>query len=141
MDEQVRQAQETPTESSPNPPIAIDEWHLFNKPPKTIRSKRFDLERKTCSSNITPSVMFQELYQVLLKIREQRALRFCRVSDYYMVVLNIEDNNPELKCSMEIELCKVYLLNMHSLRFRRVAGNDITYEEVKQSIGGMLRWG
>ncbi|TPX33615.1 hypothetical protein SmJEL517_g03556 [Synchytrium microbalum] len=52
------------------------------------------------------------------------------------ILLNSERNKL---VEFEVEVCKVWLLNMHGLRFKRLYGDPIVYKDLRDSLVNVLR--
>lgn len=122
--------------------VEIEDWHLTHKPPKTIRTMRFII-KSGFSSTLDPATMFQDLHKALFQINQKHKenMTFKRVPDYYLFQIII--NTPEKydqALRIEIELCKVWLLNLHALRIRRLNGDGFAFKEFYNDLKNKLGW-
>ncbi|KAI9208699.1 uncharacterized protein BJ171DRAFT_489715 [Polychytrium aggregatum] len=123
----------------------IEDWHLFHRPPKEIRSVRFAFNSATTSS-MAPALMFQEVHRVLvvMQSRHSNQLQFSRVEDYYMLECSytLSSDSPDAAdgefVKFEIEICKVWLLKVHGVRLKRLSGSALIFKELHSEFVGML---
>ncbi|KAI8899952.1 hypothetical protein BC833DRAFT_583818 [Globomyces pollinis-pini] len=120
----------------------IMSFHTIHKPPKTIRTMRFSFNRAG-SSNRDPATMFQDLHQSLIKYSRIDGinLKYQRHEDYYLFTCKQLDSNGNIIVSFEAEICKVWLLNLHALRTRRMTGEFCHFKEAYHQILSELGWG
>ncbi|KAJ3200064.1 CBL-interacting serine/threonine-protein kinase 8, partial [Clydaea vesicula] len=125
----------------------ILDWHVFHKPPKEVRTVRFSFNNNTTSS-FEPANIFRELHRVILEVQtEYPNLVVKRMDEYYMVHCILKNgesgkkNKENLLSSkekkdliFEIEICKVWLLKIHGLRFKKLKGDAFMYKSLYQNI-------
>jgi Kinase associated domain 1 len=137
-----RKASEVKDSQEPDMQLIL-EWHSIHRPPKEIRYMQYNFRRKAMSSSLDPSTMFQDLHQALIKTRwvyEDR-VTFQRSNDYYMFEIFYSDPETEdLSVRFEAEICKVYLLNLHSLKLKRTRGNAIVFNDIQAQVIKELNW-
>ncbi|KAJ3318944.1 hypothetical protein HDV06_006933 [Boothiomyces sp. JEL0866] len=95
----------------------IANWHFIHKPPKNIRTMKFQF-RKGLISTLDPPSMFQDLHKALIELQPKFDLKFTKLSDYYR--FHVELN----KAVVDIELCKIWLLSIHGLKISKVGECD-----------------
>ncbi|KAJ3309532.1 ER degradation-enhancing alpha-mannosidase-like protein 2 [Boothiomyces sp. JEL0838] len=93
----------------------IKEWHGIHKPPKRIRTMKFQFKRGMFSSRDPPS-MFQDLHRVLVEMKSLYDINITKLDEYYLFHVEMD------KVVIDIELCKVWLLNLHGLKIS-MSGN------------------
>ncbi|KAJ3261484.1 hypothetical protein HK103_005319 [Boothiomyces macroporosus] len=91
----------------------ISEWHLTHKPPSKIRTMKFNF-KKGLISTLDPPSIFQDLHRALVELKPVFKLNITKPSDYYIFHVEMES------ASLDIELCKVWLLNVHGLKISKV---------------------
>jgi serine/threonine protein kinase len=119
----------------------IEMWHLIHKPSKTIRSTRLNFNKSTATSKPAFS-LFQNLCWALYEMKNvyENRFYFARNSDYYLFecnLLNEDFNNVDVK--FEVEVCKVWLLKIYALRFKRITGDPFLYEKLYSELISLLR--
>ncbi|KAJ3341274.1 MAP microtubule affinity-regulating kinase 1 [Gonapodya sp. JEL0774] len=127
-----------PTEDLPEPTKKeIEEWHMFHKPPKTIRSIRYAFSSNTTSS-MPPQAVFQEVHRVLLVLAQmygEDRFVFERISDYYVLQCKLYDlDHKRVEVAFEIEVAKVWLLKLHGVRIKRLMGEPLLFKEIYSNI-------
>ncbi|KAJ3273073.1 MAP/microtubule affinity-regulating kinase 3 [Terramyces sp. JEL0728] len=122
--------------------VEIEDWHLTHKPPKTIRTMRFII-KSGFSSSLDPATMFQDLHKALHQIgqKHKENMTFKRLPEYYLfhITINFLEKYDEA-LRIEIELCKVWLLNLHALRIRRLNGDGFAFKEFYNDLKSKLGW-
>ena len=124
-------------DSYPNPTEVdkdVEYWKELNVPAKNIRSMRFSFNRAT-SSNMDPADIFRELTITLNKLNRQRSnnLTFSRNNpDYYLLICKFRNpfSTVDDPVIFEVEVCKVWLLKIHGLRIKRIAGSPLLFKEL-----------
>ncbi|KAJ3393498.1 hypothetical protein HDU92_007694 [Lobulomyces angularis] len=116
----------------------IFDWHKFHTLPKEVRTVRFSFNTATTSS-FEPANIFRELHRALIKLKlEYSDLKVTRVSEYYLCncFLKQVDGEESKKCDLafEIEVCKVWMLKIHGLRFKRLFGEPFLYKSIYNKI-------
>lgn len=115
----------------------IVDWHAFHRPPNEIRTVRFSFSPSTTSA-LPPAIIFRELHRVLLQTQEfVKSLKIKRLEEYYMVHC-VTAEYGEDPIQFEVEICKVWMLKIHGLRFKRLAGDPFSYKKLYQNITEQL---
>lgn len=120
----------------------IEMWHLVHKPPKTIRSTRFNFNKATASSR-PPFLVFQSLCWALNEMKPLYKDRFfyARQPDLYLFECHLlNETKNEVLIKFEVEVCKIWLLKMHGVRFKRLTGSSFLYEELYNQIVSFLKY-
>jgi hypothetical protein len=116
-------------------PREIQEWHELHRAPKVIRSMRFSFNTAT-SSTMEPGEIFKRLHRTLRLLSKQYENRFQfqrQNPDYLQLTCRLlpnSRNSSEPPLLFEVEVCKVWLLNLHGIRIKRIAGNPIMFKEI-----------
>lgn len=111
----------------------LQDWHLFHRPPKEIRTVRFSFSSKT-TSPLAPAIIFRELHRVLLFTQEMiKSLTMKRSDEYYMIVCSTTEYG-EKPMQFEIEICQVWMLKIHGLRFKRISGDPFAFKNLYTQI-------
>ncbi|KAH9277159.1 hypothetical protein BASA83_000019 [Batrachochytrium salamandrivorans] len=121
----------------------IEEWHTMHKPPKEVRTMRFSFSKATTSEILSPASMFQDLHKALIAIGHMYndQLKFTRTPNYYLFHCEYCDKQyPDMSLEFEIEVCKVWLLNLHGMRMKRLAGNVFLFKEIYSHIIAEVHW-
>ena len=121
----------------------VQAWHELHRPPKMIRSMRFSFNTAT-SSTMEPDDIYKQFVKVLqmLTKRYQNYFVFQRQNpDYYLLTCRLMHPSREVDSSslFEIEVCKVWLLKLHGIRIKRIAGNPLLFKEVYSFIESELK--
>lgn len=115
----------------------LEDWHSFHRPPKEVRTVRFSFSSNT-TSLLSPAIIFRELHRVLLATQETtKSLTIKRVDEYYMINCTTAEYGED-PIHFEVEVCKVWMLKMHGLRFKRIAGDPFAYKRLYEEIVGNL---
>ncbi|KAJ3018893.1 UNVERIFIED_CONTAM: Serine/threonine-protein kinase par-1 [Siphonaria sp. JEL0065] len=127
----------TPTTTTIVSDNEIEKWHVFNKPPKELRTARYSFNPKT-TSTLAPSYIFQDVHRVLLSIQKliDGQLQFKRKPDYYLIQCHMTAEGDEVE--FDVEVCKVWLLNLHGVRIKKQGGSAIKFKEAYSMIVDML---
>jgi len=119
----------------------IEMWHLIHKPSKVVRSTRLTFNKATISSK-PPFSLFQNLCWAMYEMKNVYANRFyfIRNPDYYLFECHLlsEDLNSII-VKFEVEVCKVWLLKLYTLRFKRIVGSSFLYEELYNELLSLLK--
>jgi hypothetical protein len=111
----------------------LEDWHSFHRPPKEIRTVRFSFSPRT-TSPLAPAIIFRELHRVLLFTQENiKSLSMKRSDEYYMIVCSTAEYG-EKPMQFEIEICTVWMLKIHGLRFKRISGDPFGYKKIYEQI-------
>ncbi|KAI9343230.1 hypothetical protein BDR26DRAFT_801460 [Obelidium mucronatum] len=115
----------------------IEKWHEFNKPPKEIRTARYSFNPKT-TSTLSPSYIFQDVHRVLVSMQKliDGQLQFKRKQDYYLIQCRMTADGDEVE--FDVEVCKVWLLNLHGVRIKKQGGSAIKFKDAYSMIVDML---
>ncbi|KAJ3318727.1 Serine/threonine-protein kinase par-1 [Boothiomyces sp. JEL0866] len=109
----------------------ITNWHEIHKPATKIRTVKFSLN----GSVLPPAAMFQELHKTLVRLKQQYpSMTFQRLPDYY--VFKVQVDELELK----VEIVKVWLVNMHALKFKKICGSSKSYFSFCDTLVLNLEW-
>ncbi|KAJ3270134.1 Map microtubule affinity-regulating kinase [Terramyces sp. JEL0728] len=119
----------------------IEQWHMIHLPAKNVRTMRFSLKRGL-HSTLGPVLMFQDLHKALVKLKNNPdvKLEFKRVPDFYMFMVSIIGNTPEDSMRLEIEICKVWLLNIHALKIKKLSGTAQSLKRFTNTLITLLNW-
>jgi hypothetical protein len=120
----------------------INNWHEINRPAKSIRTIKFNFNPSAMSATLEPAIMFQDLHRALSECQaefEEYQLTFKRDVDYYLFDCHCEDSRGE-KMNFTIELCKVWLLQVHALKIRKRNGSSLFLKEMHDKILQYLHW-
>ena len=119
----------------------IAEWHAIHRPPKEIRIVKFNFRKGTSSAVIDPATMFQDVHRVLLSLPEfkNKSLSFKRHPDYYDFTCIFKEDNIEI-VKFDIEVCKVWLLDVHAVKIKRRQGDAYQFKLFYDKIVGGLNW-
>ncbi|KAJ3318947.1 hypothetical protein HDV06_006936 [Boothiomyces sp. JEL0866] len=90
----------------------INSWHGIHKPPKFIRTMKFNF-KKGLYSSLDPPTMFKDLHRALVEIKQTTDLQITKLEGFYLFRIELND------VAIEIELCKVWLLNIHGLKITK----------------------
>jgi predicted transcriptional regulator len=120
----------------------INEWHNVHKPPKTIRSSKFMFNSRGSSARLEPATMFQDIHRALMTMQAtlpEVQLTFRRVDEYYMFDSKAKDSKG---CLMEftVELCQVWLLNLHAMKIRRTSGDTFLFKDMHDTLLNLIDW-
>ncbi|KAJ3355923.1 hypothetical protein HDU91_005612 [Kappamyces sp. JEL0680] len=120
----------------------IAAWHETHRPPKEIRTVKFAFRRGTSSAVLDPATMFQDLHKVLLSLPETQAkkLTFKRHPDYYDFTCLYATDDAKEAVKFDIEICKVWLLDVHALKMKRRSGNAYIFKSLYDKIVRDLNW-
>lgn len=121
----------------------IEYWKELNRPAQVIRSMRFSFNQKT-SSTMDPADIFRELTITLNKLNQRRpqSITYSRTNlDYYLLMCKFRNpfslsDDPLI---FEVEVCKVWLLKLHGLRIKRIAGSPLLFKELYSFLETELR--
>ncbi|KAJ3009704.1 UNVERIFIED_CONTAM: Serine/threonine-protein kinase par-1 [Siphonaria sp. JEL0065] len=115
----------------------IEKWHEFNKPPKEIRTARYSFNPKT-TSTLSPSYIFQDVHRVLVSMQKliDGTLKFKRKQDLYLIQCHMSADGDEVE--FDVEVCKVWLLNLHGVRIKKQGGSAIKFKDAYAMIVEML---
>ena len=128
-------------------PMKIEEWHTFHRPAKTIRSIRFPLSHATTSTD-PPHKIFQNIEQCLLAIQKGLNLEgsggnltFERMNDLYLLSCELKtiQHPKDIVVSFTIEICKVWLLNIHGIKIKRKEGDALIFRELYKQLVGLMQ--
>ncbi|KAJ3311308.1 Map microtubule affinity-regulating kinase [Boothiomyces sp. JEL0838] len=114
----------------------ITKWHEIHKPPSNIRTIKFGF-RPNSTSSMGPANMFQDLHKALLAISDSEVFRFRRTADLYQFVCSVHDI---YEVEFDVEICKVWLLSLHAVRFRRIRGDGMQFKITTDKIIDLLDW-
>ncbi|KAJ3257982.1 hypothetical protein HK103_004116 [Boothiomyces macroporosus] len=114
----------------------ITKWHEIHKPPSKIRTIKFGF-RPNSTSSMEPANMFQDLHKALLAISDSEIFRFRRAADLYQFVCSVHDI---YEVEFDVEICKVWLLSLHAVRFRRIRGDGMQFKRITDKIIDLLDW-
>lgn len=119
----------------------IAEWHAIHRPPKEIRIVKFNFRKGASSGVIDPASMFQDVHKILLELPEytERKLAFKRHPDYYDFTCTYTENDTEL-LKFDIEICKVWLLDVHAVKIKRRQGDSYHFKRFYDKIVSKLNW-
>ncbi|KAJ3410443.1 Map microtubule affinity-regulating kinase [Chytridiales sp. JEL 0842] len=141
-EEEEQQDGESPLNITPSKK-EIEDWHLMHRPPKEIRSARYSFNTHTTSS-LSPSAIFQEVHRVLLMLKksyaDEKFLYFERDPDFYQLNCKLKStatspgSGGEEEVVFEIEVCKIWLLKLHGVRIKRLAGSAFVFKDVYSKI-------
>ncbi|KAJ3318945.1 hypothetical protein HDV06_006934 [Boothiomyces sp. JEL0866] len=95
----------------------IRDWHWIHKPPIRIRTMKFNF-KKGLYSSLDPPVLFQDLHRGLVQLKELFNMKISKLDGYYL--FRVDTDN----CAFDIELCKIWLLNMHGLKISKQKQNQ-----------------
>ncbi|ORY35255.1 kinase-like protein [Rhizoclosmatium globosum] len=111
----------------------IEKWHEFNKPPKEIRTARYSFNPKT-TSTLSPSYIFQDVHRVLVSMQKliDGTLQFKRKPEYYLIQCHMSADGEEVE--FDVEVCKVWLLNLHGVRIKKQGGSAIKFKDAYSMI-------
>jgi hypothetical protein len=137
----------------------ITDYHSLHRLPKMIRSFRYTFTNTTTTS-MPPSALFQEVHRVLLILQRQYpSLSFARPDiDYYVLTVRLPEtgisgiavgHSDDATTSaqqvstakllvFELEVCKVWLLRLNGLRFKRLAGDPLLFKELYKDFVSRL---
>ncbi|RKP18109.1 Pkinase-domain-containing protein, partial [Rozella allomycis CSF55] len=96
-----------------------------------IRTVRFAFSANTTS--VKPP---DDLIDQLIEILAQQNLMFNHHSSYVIDCRYVSGVNQEVV--FEIEICKVWLLKIHGIKFRRISGNAMVFKNIIELIIGHL---
>ena len=107
----------------------IIDWHTFHKPPTEIRTVRFSFSA-SMTSTLPPALIFRNSHDAILELHDEfPSLKVNRVEEYYMMTGSLK-SHEDVNVSFEIEVCKVWQLKVHGIRFKRLSGDPFLYKEV-----------
>ena len=121
----------------------IAEWHQIHRPPKEIRTVKFNFRIGTVSAVLDPASMFQNVHKALAALPEytERTLSVKRHPDYYdfMCVYTVDG---KMIVKFDVEICKVWFLDVHAVKIKRRQGDayhfkrfyDKEIDEIQQKI-------
>ncbi|KAJ3269680.1 hypothetical protein HDV01_001108 [Terramyces sp. JEL0728] len=95
----------------------ITEWHLIHKPPPEIHTMKFQF-KKGLVSTLDPPSMFQDLHRALIEMKQNFKITIAKPNEYYL--FHVEGEGM----AMGIELCKIWLLNIHGLKITKLGNCD-----------------
>ena len=116
----------------------IEEWHMMHRPPNEIRVVRYSFNPKL-TSPLNPSAIFQDVHRVLLILKRQYdgKLQFSRpTSLYYLKCELVGMGEDDLE--FDIEICRIWLLKVHGVKIKRLAGNAINFKFIYSCFCEML---
>jgi hypothetical protein len=121
----------------------IEYWKELNRPAKEIRSMRFSFNQKL-SSTKEPSDIFRQLTITLNKLNQQRSqsITYSRTNtNYYLLICKLRNpfSTSDDPLIFEVEVCKVWLLKIHGLRLKRIAGSPLLFKELYAFLETELR--
>jgi len=119
----------------------IEMWHLIHKPSKTIRSTRLNFNKSTATSK-PPFTLFQNLCWALYEMKNVYIDRFyfIRNPNLYLFECHLlEEDLSTISVKFEVEVCKVWLLKIYALRFKRITGSPFLYEELYNELLSLLK--
>ncbi|KAJ3347403.1 Map microtubule affinity-regulating kinase [Entophlyctis luteolus] len=118
----------------------IEKWHEFHKPPKEIRSVRYSFNPKT-TSTLAPNYIFQDIHRVLVLLQRSfpGTMIFSRVPAYYIVNCKMNYTDTEEEVAFDVEVCKMWLLNLHGVRIKKQGGSALRFKESYAAIVDMLQ--
>ncbi|KAJ3352887.1 Serine/threonine-protein kinase par-1 [Entophlyctis luteolus] len=118
----------------------IEKWHEFHKPPKEIRSARYSFNPKT-TSTLAPNYIFQDVHRVLVLLQKSFAgtMEFSRTPAYYLINCKLTYAETEEEVSFDVEVCKMWLLNLHGVRIKKQGGSALRFKECYAAIVDMLQ--
>jgi len=119
----------------------IEMWHLIHKPSKTIRSTRLNFNKSTATSK-PPFTLFQNLCWALYEMKNVYINRFyfVRNPDLYLFECHLlEEDLSTISVKFEVEVCKIWLLKIYALRFKRITGSPFIYEELYNELLSLLK--
>ncbi|KAJ3322119.1 Map microtubule affinity-regulating kinase [Boothiomyces sp. JEL0866] len=114
----------------------ITKWHEIHRPPAKIRTIKFGFRPNTTSS-MEPANMFQDIHKALLSISNSEIINFKRTPDIYQFVCEAKEGND---VEFDVEICKVWLLSLHAVRFRRIRGDGMRFKKITDNIIDHLDW-
>ncbi|KAJ1564958.1 Serine/threonine-protein kinase par-1 [Nowakowskiella sp. JEL0078] len=119
----------------------IEKWHLLHKPPKQIRTVRFNFNSNTTSS-AAPFLVFQEVTRALMCIQKMHDnnLKFTRPNDLYLLACSLNSTVAEDRIEFEVEVCKLWLMKVHGVRIKRISGNPFIYKDVYSTFVSLLQF-
>ncbi|KAJ3269852.1 hypothetical protein HDV01_000858 [Terramyces sp. JEL0728] len=96
----------------------VEKWHETHKPATKMRTVKFSL----AGSILPPATIFQELHKTIIQLKEEyKALAFERVPEYYTFAITVDG------AELQAEVVKVWLGNMHAIRFKKIYGKSKVY--------------
>jgi len=119
----------------------IEMWHLIHKPSKTVRSTRLNFNKSTATSR-PPFTLFQNLCWALYEMKNVYINRFyfVRNPDLYLFECHLlEEDLSTISVKFEVEVCKIWLLKIYALRFKRITGSPFLYEELYNELLSLLK--
>jgi hypothetical protein len=137
-------------QNSPKSPVAVqvemDElvaWHQMHKPPKSIRTLKLAFNAAASSSTLDAATMFQDLHKALIALKEHQTkqLIFTRHEDYYIFHCTCKNEMFKEDLQFDIEICKVWLMNLHALKMKKRKGNAFYFKDIHDRILNGLKWG
>ncbi len=121
---------------------AIIAWHETHRPPKAIRTVKFAFRSGTSSSVLDPATMFQDIHKVLISLPEFQEKKLCikRHPDYYDFTCVFKPNNETESVKFDVEICKVWLLDVHAIKMKRRNGDAYVFKTFYEKIVKGLSW-
>jgi hypothetical protein len=116
-----------------------DLWSATHSEPKAIRSMRFSFN-SGMSSTMEPLQIFKRVTAVIqhIKLQQGGPFTYRKDQDYYMFICRLASNKGEALI-FEIEVCKVWLLKLHGVRMKRIAGDPILFKELYRMFEDSLK--
>jgi hypothetical protein len=120
----------------------LQEWHQMHKPPKSIRTLKFAFNAAASSSTLDAATMFQDLHKVLVSLKEYhtKQLTFTRNEEFYIFHCTCKNQMFTDDLQFDIEICKVWLMNMHALKMKKRKGNAFYFKDIHDRILHGLKW-
>ncbi|KAK6099739.1 hypothetical protein MT418_001128 [Batrachochytrium dendrobatidis] len=121
----------------------IEEWHIMHKSAKEVRTMRFVFNKATTSAILSPAFMFQDIHRALIFLSRiyNNQIKFTRAQDHYIFKCEYRDQQyPDMTLDFEVEICKVWLLNLHGMRMKRIAGNVFLFKEFYTQLINEVHW-
>ncbi|KAJ3065468.1 MAP/microtubule affinity-regulating kinase 3 [Podochytrium sp. JEL0797] len=115
----------------------LEKWHEFNKPPKEIRNARYSFNPKL-TSTLSPSYIFQDVHRVLVSMQKiiDGQMQFKRKPEHYLIQCYMSADGEEVE--FDVEVCKIWLLNLHGLRIKKQGGSALKFKEAYTMMVDML---